>query len=74
MLLSALRCGLRRGLEGTGRDRRWPKRQIPLGLEVLEPRQVPTTSMCAEAEPLLVQGYEGMKRREAKIPPQRDFT
>ncbi len=24
----------------------------------------------AEAEPLLVQGYEGMKAREAKIPPQ----
>jgi eukaryotic-like serine/threonine-protein kinase len=24
----------------------------------------------AEAEPLLVQGYEGMKRREAQIPPQ----
>jgi TolA-binding protein len=24
----------------------------------------------AEAEPLLLQGYEGMKQREAKIPPQ----
>ena len=23
-----------------------------------------------DAEPLLVQGYEGMKQREAKIPPQ----
>lgn len=27
----------------------------------------------AEAEPLLVQGYEGLKQREAKVPPQGKF-